>query len=228
MPSAVRIAEIDCIRGIAIVLMVLFHLIFDLAYFYNWPINYLDGFWYYQGKSSAVLFMLVSGISTTLTSRHVRRGLTVLGAGLVITAATFVFSPAEYIRFGILHLLGTGMLLAPWLTERSAKLLLAAGTIIIILGQQAASLTTSVSYLIPLGLTPPDFSSLDYYPLLPWLGVILYGMAAGKLLYPHKQPLYPSIATNALARSSARLGRQSLPIYLLHQPVLLGVLYLIL
>lgn len=229
MPQVARIAEIDCFRGIALLLMILFHIVFDLAYFYNWPIDYLHGFWYYLGKASAILFMLVSGISSTLSHNPIRRGLTVFGAGMLITVITYYYIPAMYIRFGILHLLGFGMLAAPWLTKLSALLLILSGTTLLVMSNWTANLMATNSWLLPLGITPTGFASLDYYPLLPWLSVILYGLAIGKLLYVRKQPcLSPTVTNTHPARILSCLGRQSLLIYLLHQPIILALLLLLL
>lgn len=225
-PTA-RLAEIDLLRGIAILLMIIFHIVFDLAYFYHWPVDYLNGFWYYQGKAAAVLFMLVSGISCTLSRNSLQRGLEVLGTGLIITAVTYLLQPAEYIRFGILHLLGSAMLLAPWLKQYSALTLAVAGTVCIIAGKLTITLTPPLPWFIPLGITPPGFASLDYYPIFPWLGIVLYGLAAGKLLYPAKQPLWPGAALYRPAGWLGWLGRHSLPVYLVHQPLILAGLYLL-
>lgn len=227
MPPVVRITEIDCFRGIAIILMIIFHIVFDLAYFYNWPIEYLHGFWYYQGKSSAILFMLVSGISTTFSRRPIRRGLTVLGAGMLISVVTYLYNPSMYIQFGILHLLGIGILIAPWVTRLPAWVLILTGTALVIASSWTDRLTTSTAWLLPLGITPSGFASLDYYPLQPWLGIVLYGMAAGKLLYAAKQPLWPATTASLPFRALSCLGRHSLLIYLIHQPILLTVFALI-
>jgi uncharacterized membrane protein len=201
--------------------MIIFHIVFDLAYFYNWPLDYLQGFWYYQGKSSAILFMLVSGISSTLSGKPTRRGLIVFAAGMLITAATYLFNPSVYIRFGILHLLGFGMLIAPMMAKLPAWLLTVAGTALIFAGSWADGWTVSTFWLLPLGIKPAGFASLDYYPLLPWLGIVLFGMATGKLLYTNRQPLWPSAAASISVRVLSCLGRHSLLIYLIHQPILL-------
>lgn len=222
-----RIVEIDAFRGIAIILMIIFHTVFDLAYFYNWTIDYLNGFWYYQGKSSAVFFMLVSGLSSSLSKNPLRRGLMVMAAGLAVTAITYVFSPAVYIRFGILHLLGAGMMLAPFLTGLTPLTLTLTGSLLLLSGRFMTPAAVNTSMLIPLGLPPSGFASLDYYPLIPWLGFIVYGLAAGKLLYPAQRPLWPNIGKNSGINLLAWLGRRSLFIYLMHQPILLTVLYTI-
>ncbi|QDR83306.1 heparan-alpha-glucosaminide N-acetyltransferase [Sporomusa termitida] len=227
MSNAVRLVELDILRGIAILLMVIFHTIFDLAFFYNWPLNYLEGFWYYQGKAAALLFMLISGISNVLSRRPVRRGLIVFGTGLFITAITYCYNPAVYIRFGILHLLGAAMLATPLLNRGGALPLSLAGTAIIAIGNAFSQLTATTAWLLPFGLRPPEFTSLDYYPLLPWLGIILYGMVLGKLLYPAGQTRWPAAADYRFLRWLSWLGRRSLLIYLIHQPVILALLQII-
>jgi uncharacterized membrane protein len=227
LSEAVRLAELDLLRGIAILLMIIFHTVFDLAFYYGWPLDYLDGFWYYEGKASAVLFMLVSGISNIFSHQPVRRGLIVFGTGLFITVITYLYSPAVYIRFGILHLLGVGMLATPFLNQRSALPLILAGLSIIAVGNSFSQITSTTAFLVPFGIKPPGFTSLDYYPLLPWLGIILFGMAIGKLLYPDKRSLWPSAANHPPVRWLSWLGRRSLFIYLMHQPVILAILYII-
>ncbi len=220
-----RIVEIDAFRGIAIMLMIIFHTVFDLAYFYNWTVDYLNGFWYYQGKFAAILFMLVSGLSSSLSKNPLRRGLMIMGAGLAITAITYIFNPAVYIRFGILHLLGAGMLLAPLLVRLTPLPLMLTGSLLLVSGKFVTPAAVTTSMLIPLGLPPSDFASLDYYPLIPWLGFVVYGLAAGKLLYPTRQPRWPNSGQNSTINLLAWLGRRSLFIYLMHQPILLTVLY---
>ncbi|SMD12646.1 heparan-alpha-glucosaminide N-acetyltransferase [Sporomusa malonica] len=227
MPETARLVEIDFFRGIAILLMIVFHTVFDLAFYYNWPLDYLDGFWYYQGKAAAVLFMLVSGISSILSRNPVRRGLTVFAIGLLITAATYAYSPAVYIRFGILHLLGIGMLAAPLVSRCSALLLSLIGTAVIVIGNEFSQITAATACLVPFGIKPPSFASLDYYPLFPWLGLVLFGMAAGKLLYSQNRPLWPSAASYRLVCWLSSLGRRSLLIYLMHQPIILAILYIV-
>ncbi|BBB91189.1 MAG TPA: heparan-alpha-glucosaminide N-acetyltransferase [Methylomusa anaerophila] len=228
-PGSSRIWEIDLWRGIAIILMIAFHLIFDLAEFYHYDFKYFSGFWYLEGKTAAVLFMFLSGVSSTLSANPAKRGLQVLAAGLVLTIVTYLFSPEIYIRFGILHLLGCSMLAANYFRSLAPPALLAFGTAAILSGH-LLSLTTGTSpLLIPFGLTPPGFQSLDYYPLLPWGGVVLYGVAAGITLYPNKETLWPNIPQNILLPTLPLrwLGRRSLTIYLVHQPILLAFLYLI-
>ncbi|MHC1758041.1 MAG: heparan-alpha-glucosaminide N-acetyltransferase [Negativicutes bacterium] len=223
--SPFRIWEIDFFRGCAILLMIVFHLVFDLAAFWGYSLNYMDGFWYYEGKLSAILFMIISGVSSALSVHSFRRGLVVFACGLIITLVTYFFDSQTYIRFGILHMLGSCMLLFPFIKKLNSGWLLVAGTIAIAAGRWTRQLALPSSLLLPFGVTPLDFTSLDYYPLLPWSGFFLYGAGLGQLLYRKRLSLLHQPQPFWLQPLTA-LGRHSLAVYLLHQPVLLSILYL--
>ena len=222
LPS--RIWEIDFFRGIAILLMVAFHLIFDLTDFWGYNLNYMDGFWYYEGKLSAILFTVIAGVSSTLGVYHFRRGLVVFAWGILITLATYSYNPQTYIRFGILHMLGSCMMLFPFVKNLKPGWLIVAGTATIASGQWTAQLTIPSSLLLPFGITPADFTSLDYYPLLPWSGFFLYGAALGQVLYKERRSRLPQ---PSWLQPLTALGRHSLAVYLIHQPILLATLYIL-
>src|SRR5665647_1682285 len=107
-----RIWEIDLIRGIAIILMIIFHLIVDLKDFYGYNLDYFRGFWYIEGKFSAILFMLICGVSSTLGRNNIRHGLKVFIWAMILTAVTYIYNGSCYILFGILHFLGISLLSA--------------------------------------------------------------------------------------------------------------------
>lgn len=222
LPS--RIWEIDFFRGIAILLMVAFHLIFDLTDFWGYNLNYMDGFWYYEGKLSAIIFTAIAGVSSTLSVYHFRKGLIVFAWGLLITLATYFYNPQTYIRFGILHMLGSCMMLFPFVKNLKPGWLIVAGTATIASGQWTAQLTIPSSLLLPFGITPADFTSLDYYPLLPWSGFFLYGAALGQVLYKERRSRLPQ---PSWLQPLTALGRHSLAVYLIHQPILLATLYIL-
>jgi uncharacterized membrane protein len=92
-----RIWEIDFFRSIAIFLMVVFHIIYDLNQFSGIDLNYLSGFWYWEGRAAALIFIFLAGISSGFSRNTVRRGLKVFGLGLLITVITFIFFGKEYV-----------------------------------------------------------------------------------------------------------------------------------
>ena len=175
-----RVWQIDFFRGVAICLMASFHFVFDANYYWNVPISYQSGFWFYVGKLSAILFTFIAGVSASISSRHIRRGLVVLGWGMLITLATYLLDSQTYIRFGILHMQGSCMLLYPLLKDLRPAWLAALGVAVFAAGKWTAELT-GPAFLLPLGVMPLGFYSLDYYPLLPWAGLFLFGAALGKL-----------------------------------------------
>jgi uncharacterized membrane protein len=204
--------------------MASFHFVFDLNYYWDVPISYQSGFWYYVGKLSAILFTFIAGVSASLTARHVRRGLVVLGWGLVISLATYLLDSQTYIRFGILHMQGSCMLLFPLLKNLRPAWLAAAGTTVFFAGKWTAQLT-GPAILLPFGVMPTGFQSLDYYPLLPWAGLFLFGAALGKLIFAAPPAQASSQSQPVWATPLILAGRHSLAIYLIHQPVLIGLLW---
>lgn len=218
-----RIWEIDFFRGIALIMMIMFHLIYDLKEFYSYDFEYLEGFWYYEGLVSVVIFTLISGISATLAHNNFKRGLSVFGYGMFLTVVTYFYAPKMYIRFGTLHMLGFCMMAYNYLDELKKRYLLAISITTIAAGNIFATMTVKSPYLYPLGLLNSGFSSLDYYPILPWFGVFLLGVILGKTIYHRKKSLF---GFNPKFEPISYMGRHSLFIYFTHQLVILALLYI--
>lgn len=218
-----RIGEIDFARGLAIILMMIFHFIVDLRDFYGYNLEYLQGFWYIEGKLSAILFILLCGISSTLSQNSVRHGIIVLTWGMVLTVITYAYNANFYIRFGILHFLGISLLFTNLMRRLTTVWLILLTMLSIFIGLIFSGRFTDCPYLFPLGLQTNTFASLDFYPLFPWFGIFLIGMATGKRFYPHKKSLHSLHPPKVIAW----LGQHSLAIYLVHQPILLALLYVI-
>lgn len=235
-----RIWELDAFRGLCIIGVVFIHLVFDLVYLYEIvKIEAIPGWFQFLMAWGGVLFLVLSGICATLGSRSVRRGAIVFAGGMLCTAVTYGmyrmgFDASIIIYFGVLQCLGICMLVWPMYKDMSWWALLLHGIILAALGlyidhliAERALYTTS-KWLMPLGIYWRGFSSSDYFPLLPHMGFFLIGAALGKTLYRKKQTLFPKVNDrNIILRALQFCGRQSLWIYLLHQPVLAGICYLI-
>jgi len=219
-----RLWEIDVTRGIALVLMITYHLLYDLKEFFNFNIAYDQGWFYLIGKAAAVLFILVAGLSAAFSQKNPSRGLKLIGWGVVIFLVTSLAVPGSNIVFGILQFLGVCLLLYPLFKNMPPYLIAALGTAFLLSGDFTAQVAMHQNWLAPLGFRTPSFSSVDYFPLIPWLGVFLWGAAVSKLVYRQKKSLFKT--GNHLFRPLATVGRHTLSIYLLHQPILLVVLYL--
>ena len=228
-----RIWELDVLRGICILGVLVVHFIYDLVQLYQlvqWEYPPLFSFIKQWG---GVLFLLLSGICVTLGSHSVRRGIVVFACGLIISAVTYGmyhFGFADkiiIIYFGVLHCLGTCMLLWPTYKNTPWWGLLFHGLFLVVLGLyldgllHSRQLVIDSPWLISLGLPPQGFASSDYFPLLPNFGFFLLGAVIGRTLYRNKASLLPKVNSNTpLLRFLGFCGRQSLLIYLLHQPIL--------
>ncbi len=245
---ATRYWEIDAVRGIAVVLMVLFHLMWDLFYFGIYTTNMLGGPWQVFARSIGATFLLLLGLSATLVdarleqratrpggragsrfSWYLVRGGKIVGLGLLITLVTAVVLPSGVIIFGMLHLLGVSLvLLYPFLRARR-WLIVVLALAMIGTGFFLNAQLVGYPWLLWLGLPPRGRFMVDYYPVLPWFGVALLGVVAGRTFYPAGIRRYavPEVSGNWIVRGLSLLGRHSLVIYLTHQPILIGLLILL-
>lgn len=227
-----RRLELDLLRTLAIACMVLYHLVYDLSVLYGWEIDPFTGGWRLLARATASLFLLVSGMSVALASarhdrdvpwgRRVRRAAQIGAAAMLVTAVTYAALGDTYVRFGILHLVAVSGLLLP-LFLRLGRWNVLAGALWIAAGRAISGLRADTRLLLPLGIRPAGFASVDYFPLLPWFGVVLLGAGLAALVYAPGRAV-PS-PRGRLWEILSIPGRRSLTIYLLHQPVLLGILY---
>ncbi|MDR0490095.1 MAG: DUF1624 domain-containing protein [Oscillospiraceae bacterium] len=216
-----RIEIIDALRGFSVVLMVIHHLLYDCVEFLGAPE------WLFTNPVFDVLhyifaglFILLSGISSRFSRGNVKRGLKVIAVAAAISLVTYLMDMP--IWFGILHLLGFSMLFFGLTQKLWDAIPRKAAPVAYIASIVAGALATAY---IPLksrhiwmfGWSQPDFVIYDYFPLLPWLFVFILGTWAGIYIvekklpawfYEKKIPFFPAI------------GKKSLLIYILHQPIL--------
>ncbi|MCI8405433.1 MAG: DUF1624 domain-containing protein [Oscillospiraceae bacterium] len=229
-----RYALLDCIRGATLISMILYHAVWDLVYLFGvewaWYERPIAFFWQ---QSICWTFILLSGFCWPLGRRQLRRGLLVLGGGVLVRLVTWIAIPAQQVRFGVLTLLGSAMLLLiplrklleripPWggLIGSMACFFLLQDVPSGYLGSWPLRLAALPGWLYQtqwgayFGFPPPRFQSTDYFPLIPWLFLFLAGFFLHRALLRNGRAL-PN--TRGLAPLNA-IGRHSLIIYLLHQP----------
>ena len=241
LPSVTpRYARLDALRGFAVLWMALFHFAFDLNYFgLIEPRQSFqrDPFWTLQRSSIVSLFLFSAGLAQAVAMHHAqggprfsaafwRRWMQVAGCALLVSAASAVMFPDTWIGFGVLHGIAV-MLIAVRLAYPVRGWLWLLG-----------ALALALPWLLPLALRPQAFDTPwlswlglvtkkprteDWVPLLPWLGVMFWGLAAGQWLLARERSLLTRGLPDAL-RPLALLGRFSLSFYMLHQPVLIGAL----
>ena len=254
---------LDEIRGITLCSMILYHTVWDLVYIfgYNWNWFRSDMAFLWQ-QSICYTFILLSGFCFSLGKKKFQRGLVVFGAGALISLVTEMFMPHNRIRFGVLTLLGSCMLLVA-LTEKVFEKLKQkrnkeigetnavnaskpmAGVVISIslfvltrrinygvlgIGNITLARIPRVLYNLGdlgnfLGFTEQTFFSTDYFSLFPWLFLFLTGYYC--YWWMERKQWVQRMAAPSLGAWWRPIGRHSLIIYLLHQPVVYGLLYLL-
>jgi len=224
-----RLTRLDAARGAALLPMALYHGAWDLSAF-GWietDIAASTG-WTLLARATATAFLFIAGMGLALATRaelgfgHALRrvGRIAAAAGLV-SLGTWWFAPENMVLFGVLHAIGLGSLLAWPLRRAPDAVLLGLAAVAFLLPQLFAHPFFAADGWAWLGLSPAPSTALDHVPLLPWWGWMLFGQVAGRRLTAGEQPSH-----GALTRGFAWAGRHSLAIYLLHQPLFIGVLTL--
>src|SRR5215216_3593314 len=228
-----RFWEVDAARGVAIAMMAVYHLVYDLDNFGGYGIESTSGFWAYFADATASAFLVLVGISLAISysrggslfGKYLRRGLRIFAYGMALTIVFFVLGMG-IVAFGILHLIGVSIILAyPLLRYRLPNLFL--GILVFAVGayMMAQDVSSESPWLLPFGVVPENLFMPDYRPLLPWFGVVLLGLFAGNVLYGDgKRPAVVAKRAPVVARPLLPLGRNSLFIYLIHQPILIALL----
>lgn len=235
LPHSGRIDALDVARGIALAAMAVYHFSWDLKWFgvVDWPVDSGLG-WRLFAKSIAASFLFLVGVGQVLTHRKglrleraLRRAGKIALAAAAISLATYFALSGQYVRFGILHAIAAGSLLA--LPALRAPLWLVAGLAIAALAlPHVISLSfPGDAWLVWTGLLAAPPLAVDYVPLLPWMAAILAGIVAARLALAFGlfARLAAWTAQGPATRLAALAGRHSLLVYLVHQPVLFGLVW---
>jgi uncharacterized membrane protein len=225
-----RLDAVDVARGLALAAMAVYHLTWDLAYFgVAAPETPFTPQMRIASRLIASAFLALAGLSLALAhpdgfraEAYGRRLLRIGAAAALVTGATFAFAPTAPVLFGILHcIVAASLLAAPFLKPPRAWPALAAGLVLVAAPLLYRSAAFNAGWLVWLGLGTKDPATLDWQPLMPWGGVLLIGLGLARL-----SPRPPEWrARLAPLRALAFAGRHSLTIYLIHQPILVGLLY---
>jgi uncharacterized membrane protein len=226
---AARVVAVDAARGIAIVAMIAYHFAFDLRHFGVTRSDFEnDPFWLGARALIVTSFLLLVGVSLVLAqraevpwSRFARRVALIALCALAASVGSYLVYPQTYIYFGILHCIAFSLLLARPLA-RWPLAATALGVAVVIAGLTLTHPAFDARQLSWLGFTTRKPPTQDFVPMFPWLGVVMLGIGLGHAL---ARPVFASIGS--LARAPAALlwtGRHSLAVYMIHQPLMLGLI----
>lgn len=236
-----RFEAVDALRGLAMVWMTAFHFSFDLNHFGFWQQDfYRDVFWTGQRTLILSLFLFCAGLGQAIAlaqgqswPRFGRRWLQIAGCALLVSAGSWLMYPQSFIYFGVLHGMAVMLLIVRLTAHWGAWLWLAGAMAIAIKFIYADAINTpATGYFVEimnapplnwLGLVTRNPVTEDYVPLLPWLGVMWWGVAAGGWL-TRLSPAFLMRPVPGLLQPLVGLGRWSLSYYMLHQPVMIGAL----
>ncbi len=233
---SMRLERLDIFRGFAIVLMILFHLNYSLVHIFNSEIlNISESFWYLLGRVSALSFIFTAGFSYFLAERKYADTVKIkylkysfilaIFAG-TISIGTYILFPEQFIAFGIIHFFALSFFFLPWITKLWYGVFFLGGSIII----YGISFIPIVQnpFLFPFGFRTIDFYSADYYPLFPYFWVLLLGYVCWLLAEKYALLHFLHISRNTYfwEKLLIYLGKKSLLLYLIHQPIVIGVVYI--
>lgn len=243
-----RYWEVDAVRGIALIGMIVYHFLACMVIFHM--IVEDEEFLTYYGtiNVASASFVLIAGVALIL--RHARRKgrtnreyyrsivvkavfLFVVAIGITIATwigAMWLLDNEVFVKFGFLHMLSVSMLLCLPLL-RFGKWNILPGVLVILIGIFVMPEITAPEWLYPLGIHGADFLSTtqDYFPLLPWFGVLLVGIALGDLFYPNGIRSFRFPAAGPAGKFLARIGngKVTLAVYLIHIPVIFAILWVV-
>ena len=239
-PPSIRYGAVDALRGAAMVWMTAFHFGFDLSHLGLWPQDFKgDSFWTGQRTAIVSLFLFCAGLGQAIAlhqgqgwSRFGRRWLQIAACALLVTVGSYLMFPRSFIYFGVLHGMAFMLLLARCTAGWGRWLWLA--------GLLALMLPTLAEYLLDhvwkdaapwfngralnwLGLVTRKPFTEDYVPVFPWIGLVWWGLGTGQWLLV-KRPHWLRWRLPSAVQPLAILGRWSLSYYMVHQPVMIGLL----
>jgi len=248
-----RYSKLDRIRGLCLLSMIAYHTVWDLVYIYNVHIGwYQSRAAFVWQQSICWTFILLAGFCLPLGSRPLKRGIMIFAVGALITAVTLLFMPGQRIVFGVLTLLGSSMILAgildkffrnniPAVAGMIGSFLLFAFTYSVnerfvgFLRLKMAALPEGLyrNYFTTfLGFPYKGFFSTDYFPLFPWFFLFLTGyfvhfVLLGKGVNQEGDNRIRGWLQSGNGKFLEWMGRHSLLIYVLHQPLVYGILWVI-
>ena len=232
-PPKPRYNRVDGLRGLAIALMFFYHFCFDLNYFHWITVDFNhQPFWLNLRLIVVTLFLTLVGVSLVLANplgarwrAAMPRLARLLGSAVLVSAGSYAVFPESAILFGVLHFILIASVIG-LLLLRGYRLNLLGGVALILVGAMVQHPIFDQPALQWLGMMTYKPITEDYVPLLPWMGVVMLGMFLARHPVSEEWLKAPWQVPSAL-RGLTWAGRHSLLLYMLHQPIIFGLLWAI-
>ncbi|MBT3703775.1 MAG: DUF1624 domain-containing protein [Alphaproteobacteria bacterium] len=232
-----RYAIFDVIRGTAILLMIVYHFSWDLTFFGLADFRiFTDPWWIWFANIIVIMILGVMGVSQVMARQRAfkvavfaRRLALIAGAAGAVSLATWFMDPGTYVFFGILHHIAVASVLIAGAILLPSAVLIVLAALLLAAPFYFAHDIFAFDWMLWLGLSPIPPAAVDYVPLAPWFAVPLFGIVMGRWFFQtgFSAALLAWNPQSHLARIVRYAGRHSLAVYLIHQPVLYGGLYLV-
>ena len=247
-----RFPEIDIIKGFAVIFMVIFHF-FYLAYFMDVKkYSISSGILKWLAKSAHITFIFMVGVNLALGyqrsekknqekdaffGKNVKRSLFLYFAGMIVSIFSFIAFKDLFVKFGIFHFIATAVLLSQLVVHNGFIALIIAAIILLIslIKSNFDSLLYDKCVNIPIicfitGLYNTKYSSLDHFPIIPWLALVFFGIFIGHIIYKKANRnfdghIIDTLYENPIVKTIGKLGSHSLSIYFIHFPIFYFILH---
>jgi len=244
IPTTKRICVLDELRGVAVIAMVLYHTVYSMAFVFNLPFSYpiMKAVQPYQ-PIIPIVFITLCGISCSFSRNNLKRGIILLGISITVTLVTALILPSQLIVFGILHFLSIAIIIYAVLSKPISKIPVTFGLLFSIIlfiltyniPRGYIGFDSLVIFELPeqlyqfyplfiIGLPSIDFYSADYFPVIPYIFLCISGVFCGRFIAAKGVPKW---TYKKYCPPLDFVGRHALIIYILHQPIIIGILFLV-
>jgi uncharacterized membrane protein len=223
-----RFQEIDLFRGIAVTGMIFYHTIFALNFLNIAQTNIFSDLWLPYLRFVQFTFLGIVGVSMAISKKNyteqTKRGFIILGCAIIINIVTYIFARDYFVIFGVLHLISASVFILPAVKNKKYMGLIF-GLTAILIWLFIKNIESENIFLFILGFKNTTVSSLDYFPIFPWIAVSLFGLEIGHYLYKDNAPIIKDSCPKVL-NPVLFLGRNSLVIYMIHVPIILALIFI--
>ncbi len=217
-----RIWELDFVRGVAILFVVMFHILFDMEFIYGYTIPFE---WQWLAQLAGI-FILLAGVCAPFSRSCVKKGVLLGCFAMLFTLVTYIYDNEFFVQFGILHQLAFCMLMYPLFKRMKSVWLILLSIVMLVMGIQLNNSISPYPHLYIFGWADANFQSMDWFPIMPYTAYFLLGIVISRCEYSNNQSMF-KFKQPLLTKPFCFIGRHTLWIYLIHQPVVMGVLELL-